>query len=149
MRDRLYIWDAGWRMLRDAPLLGLGPGGVKLQYPAYRHPDARVKRTGHLHNNAVQVAAERGVLGLAAWLSIWIAFFVRAGRIYASLPRARTVSRALVAGSLAAVAGFLVAGVFEYNFGDSEVIALVWVVMAFPFVCAREASDEAGRPSPG
>jgi len=39
-----------------------------------------------------------------------------------------------VAGSVAAVAGFLVAGLFEYNFGDSEVIGLVWVVMAFPFV---------------
>ena len=39
-----------------------------------------------------------------------------------------------MAGSLAAVAGFLVAGLFEYNFGDSEVIGLLWVVMAFPFV---------------
>jgi len=40
----------------------------------------------------------------------------------------------LVAGSVAAVAGFLVAGLFEYNFGDSEVIGLTWVVMALPFV---------------
>jgi hypothetical protein len=45
--------------------------------------------------------------------------------------------RALVAGSLAAVGGFLVAGLFEYNFGDSEVIGLLWVVMAFPFVIDR------------
>lgn len=133
-RERLYFWEAGARMLRDAPLLGLGPGGVKRHYPEYRDPAARRPTTGHLHNNAVQIAAERGVLGLAAWLAIWVAFFVQAGRIYARLPDTRVDDRALVAGSLAAVAGFFVAGLFEYNFGDSEVIGLLWVVMAFPFV---------------
>jgi O-antigen ligase len=133
-RERLYFWQAGWRMVKDAPLLGLGPGGVKRRYPEYRDPAARRPATGHLHNNPVQIAAERGVLGLAAWLAIWIAFFVQAGRVYARLPAARADDRALCAGSLAAVAGFLVAGLFEYNFGDSEVIGLTWVVMAFPFV---------------
>ena len=133
-RERLYFWQAGWRMVKDAPLLGLGPGGVKRHYPEYRDPAARRPGTGHLHNNVVQIAAERGALGLAAWLSIWIAFFVKAARIYARLPAARADDRALCTGSLAAVAGFLVAGLFEYNFGDSEVIDLTWVVMAFPFV---------------
>lgn len=133
-RERLYFWEAGWRMWRDAPLLGLGPGGVKRHYPEYRDPAARRPSTGHLHNNLVQIAAERGLLGLAAWLAIWIAFFAQAGRIYARLPATRADDRALVVGSLAAVAGFFVAGLFEYNFGDSEVIGLLWVVMAFPFV---------------
>jgi putative inorganic carbon (hco3(-)) transporter len=133
-RERLYFWEAGFRMWRDAPVLGVGPGGVKRHYPDYRDPAARRPATGHLHNNVVQIAAERGVIGLAAWLAIWAAFFVQAGRIYARLPAARVDDRALVAGSLAAVAGFHVAGLFEYTFGDSEVISLLWVVMAFPFV---------------
>src|SRR5262249_56624615 len=30
--ERMYFWGAGWRMIRDAPLLGLGPGGVKRHY---------------------------------------------------------------------------------------------------------------------
>jgi O-antigen ligase len=137
-RERLYFWDAGGRMIRDAPLLGLGPGGVKLAYPAYRNPAGYRPGTGHLHNNVVQIAAERGALGLAAWLAIWIAFFVRAARIYARLPAARADDRALVAGSLAAVVGFHVTGMFEYTFGDSEVIGLLWVVMAFPFVVDPE-----------
>ena len=136
--ERFYFWKAGARMLRDAPLLGLGPGAVKIEYPAYKDPEARRQGTSHLHNNFVQVAAERGLVGLAAWCAIWAAFFVRAGRIYARLSPARVDDRALVAGSLAAVAGFLVAGLFEYSFGDSEVISLVWVVAAFPFVIERE-----------
>ena len=54
-----------------------------------------------------------------------------------------------MAGSIAAVAAFLVAGLFEYNFGDSEVIDLLWVVMGFPFACAGEGSRlAAAAPEP-
>jgi len=147
-RERLYLWDAGWRMVRDAPVLGLGPGGVRQHYPEYKHADAKKPRTGHLHNNLVQIAAERGLLGLAAWCWIWVAFFRRAGAIYRAIPGPRSDDRALVAGSLAVVAGFLVAGLFEYNFGDSEVINLLLVVMAFPFVCGRDAGGIALKTPP-
>jgi len=34
--------------------------------------------------------------------------------------------RALVAGSIAAISGFLVAGMSEHTFGDSEVVMLTW-----------------------
>ena len=114
---------------------------MKIEYPAYKDPAARRGGTSHLHSNFVQIAAERGLAGLAAWCAIWAVYFVKASRIYARLSPARVDDRALVAGSLAAVAGFLVAGLFEYSFGDSEVISLVWVVAAFPFVVAREGSE--------
>ena len=143
-RERLYMWETGLRMLRDAPLLGLGPGAVKRDYAWYKHPASGKSGTGHLHSNLVQIAAERGLLGLAAWLWIWVAFFRRAGEIYAALPPARGDGRALVAGSIAAAGGFLVAGLFEYNFGDAEVIGLVWLVLAVPFAYARATAE--GRP---
>ena len=146
-RERFYFWDAGVRMVKDAPLLGLGPGGTRLYYHQYKHPHAVKPRTEHLHNNFVQIAAERGLLGLTAWLWIWAAFLTKAARIYRALPPARGDARALVAGSLVAVAGFLVAGLFEYNFGDPQVIDLLWVVMAFPFVVARDAAPASPSPT--
>ena len=42
-----------------------------------------------------------------------------------------------MAGSIAAVTGFLVAGTSEYNFGDSEVVMLAWVIVALPYVVSR------------
>jgi hypothetical protein len=146
VRERFYFWEAGLRMVQDAPLLGLGPGGVRRHYPDYKDPAGIRARTGHLHNNLVQIAAERGVLGLIAWLWIWVAFFGGAGRIYRRLPGHAVEARAITAGSLAAVGGFLVAGLFEYNFGDTEVIDLVWIVMALPFACAHE--PDPGRLEP-
>jgi hypothetical protein len=49
-----------------------------------------------------------------------------------------------VAGSLAAVTGFLVAGLSEFNFGDSEVVMVAWTIMALPFVV--EASKTGPSP---
>ena len=50
--------------------------------------------------------------------------------------------RALVGGSIAAVAGFLVSGLFEYNFGDTEVLLVACALMALPFVIARDLSEQ-------
>ena len=80
---------------------------------------------------------ERGVLGLAAWLAIWIAFYWRAIGLLRALDASQTRERALVAGSVAAVTGFLVAGLSEYNFGDSEVVMAAWAVMALPWAVDR------------
>jgi hypothetical protein len=43
------------------------------------------------------------------------------------------VERALVVGGLAAIVGFLVGGLSEYNFGDSEVVMVAWAIMALPW----------------
>jgi putative inorganic carbon (HCO3(-)) transporter len=145
VREREYMWRAGLTMWREHPWLGLGPGGVKREYRRYAIPEAVKKRTGHVHNTPLQILIERGVLGLAAWLSIWIAFYSYSLALLRSLPPEARRERALVTGSAAAVTGFLVAGLWEYNFGDSEVVLVAWAVMALPFVVggARAADPRA------
>lgn len=143
--ERRYMWASGLAMWRERPLLGWGPGGVKREYPRYALPEAAKKRTGHVHNTPLQILVERGLPGLAAWLAIWIAFYWRAIALLRSLDAARTRERALVAGSMAAVTGFLVAGLSEYNFGDSEVVTMAWAVMALPFVVSRRAGVSSAR----
>ena len=55
-------------------------------------------------------------------------------RIYARVGPEDRQAKALVVGSLACVIGFQIEGLFEYNFGDSEVITLTYFLMALPFV---------------
>jgi O-antigen ligase len=111
---------------------------VKREYPRFALPQAVKQRTGHLHNTPLQIVVERGMVGFAAWLWIWVAFYARAGTLLFRLGRDRRESRALIVGSLAAVTGFLVSGVSEYNFGDSEVVLVAWTLMALPFAVARQ-----------
>ena len=46
--------------------------------------------------------------------------------------------RALVVGGIAAISGFLIGGLSEYNFGDSEVVMVAWAIMALPWAAAEE-----------
>jgi O-antigen ligase len=142
-RERWAMWDSALAMARDHPLLGVGPGGVKREYPQYAAPEFRAKRRGHVHNTPLQILVERGILGLAAWTSVFLAFFRRAVRVLRRLPREAGRERDLLMGSLAAIAGFLVGGLTEYNFGDSEVALVAYVVMTLPFVVERSRSRHA------
>jgi len=142
-RDRMAMMIVGFEIVGAHPLVGIGPEGVKRVYPSMVPPEGLRRSTSHLHNTPLQIAAERGVIGLAAWLWIFVAFFRRAGAVWRRLPAAAADDRALVLGSLAAVVTFLVAGLFEYNFGDTEVLMVALTLMAVPFALAgdRMAAD--------
>jgi O-antigen ligase len=151
LRDRIAMWRAGLSMIADHPLLGVGPGEVRTWYQHYRRPEAIRPSTGHLHNSAVQIAAERGLPALLAWLWIWVVFFREGWRILTRAEREAPIRRALVCASLACVGGFLVAGLFEHNFGDAEVATVVLALMAQPWVVEREmsAAADGGDTGPG
>lgn len=146
--ERRYMWQSGFAMWREHPWLGVGPGGVKRRYEHYARPEAIKKRTGHLHSSPLQILVEGGVLALAAWLWIWLAFFWSSWRLLRRLgDPAHARERALVAGSLAAIAGFLVTGLSEWSFGDSEVVLVAWTLMALPSVAARRLDGDPARPA--
>jgi O-antigen ligase len=143
-RERFYMWRSGIAMWRERPVLGVGPGGVKRDYARYALPEAAKQRTSHVHSTPLQILVERGLLGLAAWVAIWAVFIARCIGLLRRLPAEAHAARALVAGSLAAIVGFLVAGLTEHNFGDSEVVMAAWAVMALPW--AVEAEKRAPSP---
>ncbi len=150
--DRLFMWQSGLEIIRDHPWTGIGMGGLKRVYREYKHPLASTEGTSHLHSNALQVTAERGFIGLAFWLWIWVAYVGHVWRIHRSLAPEWGAAKALVVGSLACIIGFHVAGLFEYTFGDSEVIQLVYFVMALPFLAHQRPPDSdplSGRAADG
>jgi len=132
-RDRLYMLEAAAAMVEHHPWLGVGLDMVKEVYPIYLVEGAPHVENIHLHNNLAQIAAERGLPCLLAWLWLMVQTLVSAARAYRSaLPGSS--ERARAAGALAFFAASLTAGLFEYNFGDSEFLMLVLFVMALPFV---------------
>jgi len=148
-RERLAMWQSAAAIARDHPLTGVGPGQVKRVYPRYALPEFRERPRAHVHNTPLQILIERGLMGLGAWLALHAAFFVRAMQALRSLAAGAARERAIVLGAVAAIAGYLVGGLTEYNFGDSEVVLVAWTVMALPFVVARSGRRDAipGSPS--
>jgi putative inorganic carbon (HCO3(-)) transporter len=140
--DRVYMLRAGAHMVANHPLLGVGPDMVAEVYPIYKPTDATQRDNPHLHNNLAQIAAERGLPCLVAWLwlfAVTVVGGVRAYRASASDPRCR----ALAGGAVAVLAAGFIAGLFEYNFGDSEFQMIFLFVMALPFCLRRETGEPA------
>jgi O-antigen ligase len=131
-RDRVAMLQTGAAMIKDHPLAGVGPNMVERLYTQYRDAASVQKVNPHLHNVPVQIAAERGLPALAAWLAF---IGVLAVGVFGIFRRAQ--DRVLAAGALAALAAMLFAGMFEYNFGDSEFLMLFLVIVTLPFAAER------------
>ncbi|MYA96267.1 MAG: O-antigen ligase family protein [Nitrospinae bacterium] len=132
--ERINMWQSGIKMFMDKKLLGFGPGQIKDNYAHYANLDATPKSPSHLHNNIVHLAAERGVFALGAWIWVWIGYFVLVIQRIRDTRDAPFETRFRMIGGLAVAAGFLSAGMFEYNFGDSEVVMLMFMAIALPFI---------------
>ena len=141
--DRYYMWQAGIDMIRDKPVFGQGPGMILKTYPEYRWVEAPNALTPHLHNNALQIAAERGLPCLVFWLWCVAAAAADAYREWRAAGRGPGWSAGAALGVLAAM---MVAGLFEYNFGDSEVFMFVMLMVAFPYALRRERQGTIPAP---
>ena len=131
------MFSSGVEMARDNPILGLGPGLVQPAYANYRRGRSPEK-IPHLHNNAIQITAERGGAGLLAYLTILGVFGLHAWRALQTSP---SVARPVAVGCLMAVAGVTMAGLFEYNWGDAEVWIVTLVSLSAPFaLVSRQAA---------
>ena len=139
-RDRLAMARTGSAMVRDFPLTGVGPAMIPKLYTQYRDPDAVQDINPHLHNVPLQIAAERGLPALAIWIAFIAVLAYSLFRIFRS-ERDQTFAAA----GLAAIAGMLSAGLFEYNFGDSEFLMLFLVLVTLPFAASRDDAATATR----
>ena len=135
VRDRVAMLHIGERMVAAHPLTGVGPNMVEREYAQYRGPDAVKQVNPHLHNNPLQIAAERGLPALALWLWFVVAVFRYLWKHFR-----RGCHRELAAAALATTVALLAAGMFEYNFGDSEVLMLFLIVVTLPASADRAAA---------
>lgn len=136
-QDRVAMLEAGAGMVADHPLTGVGPAMVQREYPKYRPAYGVQPVNPHLHNVPMQIAAERGLPALAIWAWFIAALGMTLVRLFL-----RTRDRLLPATAIAATAAMLAAGLFEYNFGDSEFLMLFLVLITLPFAAAQ---SDAGR----
>lgn len=136
-RDRIAMLLEGQHMVRDHPFVGVGPNMVETVYPQYRVAEAVEQVNPHLHNVPMQIAAERGLPALVLWLG-FIGILARG--LYAQLKTMRP--RTSTAAAIASLVGMLAAGLFEYNFGDSEFLMLFLLLVTLPFTASRPGAAD-------
>lgn len=143
-RDRIAMLHEGVAMVGTDPLTGMGPNMVERAYARFRDTAIVDRINPHLHNVPMQIAAERGLPALGAW--IWFVGSAAAG-LGAVYRQGR--HRFLAATGLGAVAAMLAAGMFEHNFGDSEFLLLLLLLITLPFAANEPVPAEAAAAARG
>lgn len=165
---RLVMWKVGLEIVADHPVTGVGDRDLDELYWAYReraagqpvtreaYPGGPVIAVGHLHNNVLHLAAIWGLPGLVLAVVFMVVLLRRLQGIWRGL-RAAPVDPGDPAPPegwvLAAVGvwwGFVVAGMFEWYFGDAEVATLAWLISGLALGADRVAAARAaaaGHPA--
>ncbi len=132
---RIEYIKAGIKIIKDYPLFGTGANTVEtvFQDPKYEL-SAEAKKNVHLHNNIIQIAAERGIPTLIAWLTFMTWAFLSLFRLLKN--KDPTLYPLTVAG-LGTLLALFSAGLFEYNFADSEITTLFLYLITIPFALVR------------
>ena len=98
---------------------------------------------GHLHNIYLQYAAERGIptMLLMVWMlgqTLWDCL----RRVW-RLPPGRGDLKFVLHGAVAVVIATMIAGCFEYNLGDSEVLTMFLVVVGCAYAALAVETETA------
>jgi O-antigen ligase len=68
--ERMAHWQSALDMWTDKPWLGVGIGNYEPVYASYALPQWPLP-LGHAHNYYLNIAAEAGLVGLVAYVSLW------------------------------------------------------------------------------
>src|SRR5215471_12455904 len=94
----------------------------------------------HMHSDYLQIALERGVL------IIWLTLLSLYARMLFKLTHRPTVEnwieRGMILGALGGLVGFLVSGIFHYNWGDSEPAMVFYLIMGLSLAEKRLREPE-------
>jgi O-antigen ligase len=137
---RVAIYEANLDIIHDHPVLGLGFGRYKAAAGPYYDAHPTADRRSHAHSNVLQVAAEAGLVGLAAFAALF-AVVLRLG--WQAVRASVTGSQwATTAGAWVGIVTFLLAGLAQYSFGDAEVVIGMWLTTAILMRCWDDAYED-------
>ena len=119
---RVYTWQGTWRMALARPVLGFGAGSFELAYPRF----AVAGPTDLAHETYLQVAAETGFVGLAAFLVVVATQAVALMRL---LRVGEPSARLGAAAALAALVGFCLHNLVDYGWHVSGVGLALWALL--------------------
>jgi O-antigen ligase len=142
IRWRLTIQREGFELLINNPrhlLVGVGMDSIKAHWREWNLFEQGRRPMGHMHSDYLQIALERGVPALIAWLVLMGIYGVMLWRTVRRVPNENWIERGLVLGALGGLVGFLLSGLVHYNWGDSEVVMIFYLIMGLSLMVERQS----------
>ena len=126
---RIGYMQAGLKLIPQHPLLGVGMDAHKKHWHEWGFPGEYIT---HTHSTPIQIAMERGLpaLGCYLWLLLTIGWVTWRGW--------HEKNDGVCFGALAALLGFSLSSLVNYNFGDSEVVLLLLFIVGLAIKKRRD-----------
>jgi membrane-associated protease RseP (regulator of RpoE activity) len=139
---RLEVWREALGLIKDHPLLGIGKGSEgKLKEKLGLYDDGRLP-PGHFHSTPIQVATWWGLPALAFYFSLMSILIAEAWRLSRRLKEQnRPGAWGISIGVLGALVAFNVSSLVHFNFGDGEVVMMIWLLTGLLFAVRRIVSE--------
>ena len=128
-RDRVFMWAHTLEMVGDHPATGVGQGHfTAATHWYYDRYDATAPVRTHAHDEPLHFWATTGPLGLAAYLWIFVAFFLAVVPAYRKArAEADPLASTLAFGAIAGVVTCLAGGLAQTPYFDGEIF-YAWVL---------------------
>lgn len=126
---RRNVWDAVFEMIRDRPIIGIGPGHNAFNkiYPLYQRPRFSALSA---YSILLEVAVETGFVGLACFLWLIVVTVNTAFLQLRRLRQSRNVQGFWLIGAFATLLGMLTHGTVDTIWFRPEVNTLWWLMVA-------------------
>lgn len=137
---RTTVYREGWELLVSRPrhlLFGVGMDSIKRYWRAWGMFDEGRLPIGHMHSTPLQLALERGLFALGAWLALLAVYAASLLRAIRRAHFGHWAERGILLGALGGTVGFVSSGVVHYNLGDSEVAMVWYLIMGVALVLLR------------
>jgi O-antigen ligase len=101
--ERLNRWSCAWRMFKDKPIFGWGPGTFQFQYGSYQlereksYISTNAGDKGNAHSEYLGPLCEEGLLGMLIFVALSTCAIYRGSRVVVN---SKSIHEKLLAGSL-------------------------------------------------
>jgi hypothetical protein len=149
---RLEVWREAFVLIKNHPLVGIGKGTEQKKELKERFGlfDNDRLPPGHFHSTPIQVATWWGLPALAFYASFMTIFVLQFWRLSRRLKTdKRWEGWGLALGGVGVLTAFNVSSLAHFNFGDGEVVMVLWLVTGIVFAVRRLALERPAESKPG
>jgi len=137
---RIRLWQTSINMIKDKPIWGIGLGNFGQLFDQYK-VEGYYDTICHPHNDFLNVTVNSGILGLLAYLSIWMVFLYSTIKAM-SKRRGKGFGYSMQIGGVVAVIAFLFAGLLQCYYSDAEVNMLIMFILGLTTALNLKAEEE-------
>ncbi len=140
---RWQIWTVAIRIIKDHPIIGIGNGNFIRYYDKYKEKGWHEKM-GHPHNDFLNIYITSGLLGFIGYMLIWFLLITYCFRFIKNTKD--EFNKNIMISLISAIIAFLIAGLAQCYFSDSENSMLLWFFIGSILIIYYEENKKQNFP---